>query len=284
MPILRTIQLFVLTLGLAIGGLAQAEMTLQMSSAGNPCAMQDGHNPCAMKHNNPCNPCSNKNPCDMKDHNPCDMKHSNPCGMKNPCGMMKHNPCNPCGMKHKNPCDMKNPCAAKNPCAKASDAIDPNKVKRPAGTKLYSKASTAELVKLGEKLFNDSSLSSNSLSCGTCHSTNDLFNESFAQPYPHKVGLAKERAGLDSLDADEFVQFCMLAPMASKTLAWESKELAALTAYVKEVKQKDFMKVVQANPCHFKQKTTASNPCSGKNPCGMKHSNPCGMKNPCSKW
>ena len=41
MPILRTIQLFVLTLGLAIGGLAQAEMTLQMSSAGNPCAMQD---------------------------------------------------------------------------------------------------------------------------------------------------------------------------------------------------------------------------------------------------
>jgi len=284
MPILRTIQFMVLTLGLVIGGLAQAEMTLQMSSANNPCAMQDGHNPCAMKHNNPCNPCSSKNPCDMKHHNPCGIKDHNPCGMKhsNPCGMKSHNPCNPCGMK--------NPCAAKNPCAKASDAIDPNKVKRPAGTKLYAKASTAELVKLGEKLFNDNSLSSNSLSCATCHSSNDLFNESFAQPYPHKVGLAKQRAGLNIVDADEFVQFCMLVPMESKTLGWESKELAALTAYVKEVKQKEFMKVVQANPCHFKQKAAVSNPCAGKNPCGMKHSNPCGMKNPCanknpcSKW
>jgi hypothetical protein len=281
MPILRTIQFIVLTLGLITGGLAQAEMTMEMSSANNPCAMKDGHNPCAMKHNNPCNPCSSKNPCDMKNHNPC-----NPCSMKdhNPCGMKEHNPCNPCAMKHKNPCGMKNPCAAKNPCAKASDAIDPNKVKRPAGTKLYSKASTAELVKLGEKLFNDNSLSSNGLSCATCHSTNDLFNESFATPYPHKVSMAKQRAGLNIIDADEFVQLCMLAPMESKTLAWESKQLAALTAYVKEVKQKDFMKAVQANPCHFKQKPAASNPCAGKNPCGMKHSNPCGMKNPCSKW
>ncbi len=242
-------------------------------------------NPCAMKH---------KNPCDMKMHNPCGMKHKNPCDMK------MHNPC---GMKHKNTCDMKmhNPCGMKhkNPCGgMAADRIDAKLIKRPAGTALFSGVSRAQLVKEGEKLFRDPSLSPNKTTCNDCHTTNDLFKPGFAKPYPHPVSMAKVRAGVSGeLHADEFVQFCMLAPMASKPLAWDSRELAALAAYVIDVKQKDFQAAMKANPCAMKHKNACKmkhdNPCGMKggmkmhNPCGMKHDNPCGMKggmkmhNPC---
>jgi len=261
MPAIRTIQLLFLSLVLATGGLAHADMTIQMNTVNdskhhsNPCSMKDKNscNPCGMKKHNPCNPCN------MKKHNPynpCSMKNKNPC---NPCNVKKHNPCNSCGMKNKNPCNS----------SSNTNAIDPNKIKRPAGTSLYSKLSTHKLVKTGEKLFKDNNLSGNGLSCNSCHATDHLFNKSFSQPYPHKVSMTKQRAGLNIVDADEFIQFCLLAPMASKTLPWESKQLAALTAYVKEVKQKNFIKMTQANPCYFKRKT-ASNPCAMKNPCSKR--------------
>jgi hypothetical protein len=51
--------------------------------------------------------------------------------------------------------------------------------------------------------------------------------------------------------------------MASKPLAWESKELAALTAYAGEVQQ-GFIKAAAANPCMLKP--SAANPCAAKNP------------------
>ncbi|MFC1749017.1 c-type cytochrome [Pseudomonadota bacterium] len=292
MSIQRTTHLFILliTMGLGLGSVAQAEMTLQMAAANNPCAMKDGHNPCAMKHSNPCNPCG--------------MKHSNPC---NPCGMKHHNPCNPCGMKHSNPCGMKNPCGAsanpcalKNPCsAKAAlgdQFVDPKVYVRPEGTKLYTKSffGKKKLIEEGEHLFNDTSLGSNNLSCNNCHSTDDLFNKSFATPYPHKVKMTTDRSGYNKpVSADEFVQFCIATPLAGKPLPWESRELGALTAYVKEVKQKNFMKTVQANPCHFKGKMAGNpcnpcamkNPCATQNPCAAKNPcNPCATKNPCSKW
>ena len=231
--------------GLMFGATAQAEMTLKMA-AGNPCGM----NPCAMKHHNPCNPCAKKH--------------------------MKHNPCNPCAMK--NPC-AKNPCAMKNPCA-AGDRIEAKLMTRPAGTSLYEGRSREKLVQKGEKLFNDTRLSTNGLSCNDCHATHDLFNASFTKPYPHKVSMAKQRAGVNVVEADEFVQFCMMAPMEAKPLPWNSKKLAALTAYVVDVKQPEFIKFAQANPCALKK--SGANPC---NPCAMKHNpcNPCAMKhNPCN--
>lgn len=258
---------------------------------------------------------SDANPCSMKHQNPCSMKHQNPCGMKKG-GMKKgdmkmHNPCNmekgsmemhnPCNMPHKNPCENK-----------ASDQIDAKLIKRPAGVAQYAGASRSQLVRDGERLFRDSSLSPNKTTCNDCHSTDDLFKPGFAKPYPHPVSMAKQRAGVSgSLQADEFVQFCMLAPMASKTLPWESRELAALAAYVIDVKQKNFRVAMNNNPCSMKHKNPCSmkggmdmhnpcsmkhkNPCSMKegmkgdmkmhNPCNMKHDNPCSMqhKNPCSK-
>jgi len=118
--------------------------------------------------------------------------------------------------------------------------IDAKQVMRPKGTAL-AKGNQAELVKLGEKLFKDPKLSTNGMACESCHADNAAFSESFAKPYPHEVAMAKEQGGVTSVQLDEMVQFCMVVPMEAKPLAWNSKELAALTAYTAQV-QKKFVK------------------------------------------
>lgn len=155
------------------------------------------------------------------------------------------NPCNPCAPKSKNPCA-------------AGNSMDPKLVTRPAGTKLAG-GNAEELVKEGEKLWNSKSLSTNGMACQTCHQDNSGFNASFAKPYPHLVAMPKERAGVNKIALDEMVQFCMVAPMAAKPFAWDSRELAALTAYA-DTLHKHF-KPVAANPC------AAKNPCAPANPC-----------------
>jgi len=42
------------------------------------------------------------------------------------------------------------------------------------------------------------------------------------------------------ITAAQMVQFCMLAPMEAEPLPWDSKELAALAAYVDDVVQPAF--------------------------------------------
>lgn len=172
------------------------------------------------------------------------------------------NPCAPA----QNPCAAKNPCAVKNPCsATTTTQIDPNLMTRPADTELFSGAERPTLVAEGKKLFEDSSLSSNGSSCNSCHATDNLFGASFATPYPHPVAMAKEKAGLErALRADEFIQFCMIVPMAAEPLPWSSRELAALTAYVVDVKQQEFMASSGRNPCAAKNPCAASNPCAAK--------------------
>ncbi len=94
-------------------------------------------------------------------------------------------------------------------------------------------------AKLGEKLFNDKKLSTNGMSCATCHANHGAYQASFAQPYPHVVGMAKDQLGRKSVHLDEMIQACMVMPMEAKPLPWNSKELAALVAYV-QVQQKTF--------------------------------------------
>ncbi|MFP3976642.1 cytochrome c peroxidase [Marinobacter sp. KMM 10035] len=94
-----------------------------------------------------------------------------------------------------------------------------------------------ELMALGKKLFNDTSLSSNGLACATCHNDGAGYKATFAEAYPHSVAMAREIFGLDSVHLDEMVQVCMVQPMATDPLAWSSKELAALTAYMGEVQR-----------------------------------------------
>lgn len=94
-------------------------------------------------------------------------------------------------------------------------------------------------VALGEKLFNDTQLSTNGLACASCHAKHGGFQASFAKPYPHAVAMAREQLGRKSVYLDEMVQGCMVMPMAAKPLPWDSKELAGLTAYMLTV-QKSF--------------------------------------------
>lgn len=239
--------------------------TLMLAAACNPC------NPCAAKKCNPCNPCAAKNPC-----NPC-----NPCAAKNAC-----NPCNPCAAK-KNPCNPCNPCAAKNACNPCNPCGGANVAAgdfmRPVG--YAGMASTPALVSEGKALWYDTKLSSNGLACQTCHVNNAALNPSFAKPYPHKVAMPSQMAGVGPINLDEMVQFCMVVPMQAKPMKWGSRELAALTAYSASL-QKGFNPCSAknnpcnpCNPCAAKKACNPCNPCAVKNPCNP--CNPCAVKNPC---
>lgn len=177
-----------------------------------------------------------------------------------------------------NPCAMKNPCAAKNPCAMKSAA---EAVTRLAGYQPY-RGKGEDLVAEGGRLFKDSSLSTNGMSCSTCHADYASYQETFAKPFPHYVRMPGEQYGLKAVHADEMVQICMTGPMMAGPLPWDSKELAALAAFVTE-EQKGFAearKTGAANPCAMKNPCAPKNPCAVKNPCAP--GNPCAVKNPCA--
>lgn len=91
----------------------------------------------------------------------------------------------------------------------------------------------------GKALFNDTKLSTNGMSCASCHANHGAFSTSFAKPYPHAVAMARSQLGRKNVYLDEMVQACMVMPMAAKPLPWNSKALADLTAYVSEL-QKTF--------------------------------------------
>ncbi len=193
-------------------------------------------------------------------------------GQRNPCAAS-----NPC--RAKNPCAAMNPCAAKNPCA--AGRVDPAFVTRPIGTEPYkgdpSKGDPVALITEGRDLWNSKAISrNNSMSCSTCHQDGTtMLQPDFAKPYPHFVQMVAEGSGKESITLEEMVQFCMLKPMQTKTFPWDSRELAALTAYT-SVLQRRFKPVSNAqNPC------AAMNPCSAKNPCSAMK-NPCAAKNPCA--
>jgi mono/diheme cytochrome c family protein len=110
-------------------------------------------------------------------------------------------------------------------------------VRRPEGYTSYQ-GDVAELRTLGEKLFNDNSLSSNGLSCATCHTNGMVYLDTFKNQYPHFVAMGKRDFGMDMVHLNEMVQICMMAPMAAEPLEWGSKELAALTEYTLQEQQK----------------------------------------------
>lgn len=110
-------------------------------------------------------------------------------------------------------------------------------VSRPAGYQPYQ-GDTGSLAEKGKALFNDTSLSSNGLSCATCHTDGAGYADSFRQDYPHTVAMGKRDFSMDSVHLDEMVQICMVAPMANDPLAWDSEELAALTEYMRIEQEK----------------------------------------------
>lgn len=114
--------------------------------------------------------------------------------------------------------------------------IPAEQVTRPEGSKPYQ-GDAKELVAYGETLWNDPKLSKNGkTTCASCHVGNTkMFKKTFLDNYPHQVAMAKSRTKMTSIDAEQMVQLCMLVPMKSAVLGWETKELAALAAYTVEV-------------------------------------------------
>lgn len=148
----------------------------------------------------------------------------------------------------------------------------------PSGARLVD-AKSSELVAEGEALWNDRSLGKSGIACATCHyESYAQMSDGFDAPYPHFVKMPHQRAGVSEVSAAEMVNFCMLVPMQDEPLAWDSRELAALTAYVERIQAgfEPSMGGGGANPCN----PCAGNPCGG-NPCAGNPCNPCG-KNPCN--
>lgn len=170
-----------------------------------------------------------------------------------------------------------NPCAAamaENPCAAGGmDMALPIAAIRQDGRALSAHGNTMEqLIDMGKKLWSDPSLSgTGATSCSTCHAGDGtaMMNATFDQPYPHEVAMAKEKAGLEKVNAAEMVQLCMAIPMNAKPLDYGSVELAALTAFVTELHANSRGSTALGgadamNPC-----AAGMNPCAAaKNPCG----------------
>ena len=114
----------------------------------------------------------------------------------------------------------------------------PSDLTRPSGSTPF-RGDRASRVALGRKLFDDTGLSTNGMSCTSCHADFGAYGETFKKPYPHFVEMVNDATGLAQVTAEQMVQFCMMRPMESKPLAWDSEELAALTAFVEE-SQKEF--------------------------------------------
>ncbi len=125
--------------------------------------------------------------------------------------------------------------------AASAGGISSDQITRPQGT-VAATASNDELLKMGEQLWQNPSLSKNGkTSCASCHKGNTrMFKKSFLEPYPHYVKMPSKKAKMETITAEGMVQFCMLAPMKADTLAWDSLELAALTAYTEQVVQKAY--------------------------------------------
>lgn len=96
----------------------------------------------------------------------------------------------------------------------------------------------AALVARGAELFADDSLGETGSSCSTCHTDFENYNDTFLEPYPHQVAMGVNMFDMDEVTAAEMVQLCMVVPMGTDPLAWDSEELAALTAYVEDEQER----------------------------------------------
>lgn len=216
-------------------------------SGPNPCAVKRACSPCRPGASMQAQGCAPRNPCAAR--RTCAPRRSGPCAPMRGCGPCAPRGCGPCG-----------PCGAAD--VSASDFMRPSRYCGPTARP------SRELRAEGARLWNDPSIGSSGLSCQSCHMNNANLNPSFAKAYPHEVAMPKQMAGVSQVHADEMVQFCMVVPMESEPLAWDSRELAALTAYTVSLQQ-DF-----EPPCA--PVTGGCGPCGPMRGCG-----PCAPKRGC---
>ena len=118
--------------------------------------------------------------------------------------------------------------------ALAQDAAD---LTQPEGWALPD-GDRAALVARGAELYDDPSIGESGSACTTCHTDFENYNDTFLQPYPHGVAMGQNMFQMDEVTAVEMVQLCMVVPMATKPYAWDSDDLAALTAYVEDEQER----------------------------------------------
>jgi len=118
--------------------------------------------------------------------------------------------------------------------AMAQDAAD---LTQPEGWSL-PEGDRAALVARGAELYADDSLGETGSACTTCHTDFENYNDTFLEPYPHQVAMGVNMFDMDEVTAAEMVQLCMVVPMGTDPLPWDSEELAALTAYVEDEQQR----------------------------------------------
>lgn len=91
------------------------------------------------------------------------------------------------------------------------------------------KAEFKEIVKDGEKNFNDEALSTNGLACGQCH-----FDAENTRPdtYPKfKSQLGKV------VTIGQMINWCIVNPLEGKALALDSHKMVSLISYITEQKR-----------------------------------------------
>ena len=94
--------------------------------------------------------------------------------------------------------------------------------------------STPENISAGKKMFNSTKLSTNGMSCATCHSNLKSYSISFKENYPHHVNMASSNYGKVEIYLDEAIQMCMNGPMKAELFEWGSKDLNNLTVFMQE--------------------------------------------------
>lgn len=113
----------------------------------------------------------------------------------------------------------------------AADLTEPDGWALPEGDR-------AAMIARGAELYADASIGETGNACSTCHVEYGNYNDTFLEPYPHPVAMGQNMFGMDEVTAAEMVQLCMVVPMGTETLPWDSEELAALTAYVEDEQQR----------------------------------------------
>ena len=104
-------------------------------------------------------------------------------------------------------------------------SVDPELITRPANSAVFE-GDRAELVAAGATLWADADLGESGVACSSCHVGGAQFKETFKSAYPHEVAMVKSMSGITSTDAEQMVQFCMMAPMKSQPLACPPRNLS----------------------------------------------------------
>jgi cytochrome c len=86
-----------------------------------------------------------------------------------------------------------------------------------------------DAVARGSKLFADTSLGTNGMSCNSCHTNMGKGDSPLAgrTPFPKVFSMAKK-----VLTLDQTVQNCLMGALKGKALAWDDPKLTDLVTYV----------------------------------------------------